>query len=70
MYFRGRNFRRQKVSRFLRILDKFPKVSPVKNIFVKILESLSHAKWTSKANLMEIVTDLLEYAKKLSNFTT
>ena len=67
MYFRGRNFRRQKL---LRILDKFPKVSPVKNIFVKIRESLSHAKWTSKANLMEIVTDLLEYAKKLSSFTT
>ena len=33
-----------------------------KNIFVKIRESLSHAKWTSKASLMKIEKDLLEYA--------
>ena len=51
LYFKGKNFGGENVSRSSRILDKFAKVR----------ESLSHAKWTSKTNLMKIETDLLEY---------
>ena len=49
-----------KVSGFSQILIKVVKIWPVKNIFVKIRESLYHAKRTSKANLMKIETDLMK----------
>ena len=43
-YFKGKTFRGEKILQFSQILDKFSKVSPAKNIFVKIRESFSHAK--------------------------
>ena len=43
-YFKGKTFRGEKILQFSHIRDKFSKVSPAKNIFVKIRESFSHAK--------------------------
>ena len=59
---REETFAGEKVLGFSRILDKFAKVRAAKKIFVKIRESLSHTKLTSKANFMKIETDLFEYA--------